>query len=476
MSRRISFRNRGQIRLLISFVIIAFGFSISSIQAQVTPVLYAEGFSNPVSIANAGDERLFIVERAGLIRIIDGEGNVEPTPFLDISGIITAGGEQGLLGLAFHPDYSDNGYFYINYTDLDGNTVIERYEVSESNPDIADDQSGMLILEFDQPFDNHNGGDIKFGPDGYLYIGTGDGGDGGDPQDNAQDLSTLLGKMLRIDVDGGSPYVIPDDNPYTENGEAMDEIWASGLRNPWRFSFDRQTGDLWIADVGQQDIEEVNFVPAGEGAGWNFGWRCYEGSQEYNTTDCGAEGEYEFPVFEYTQVGENGCSVTGGFVYRGSDYPLLDGYYFFADYCNDRIYSLHDNAGQWLMEDHGQYADNNFTTFGEDGSGELYIAGISSGKVYKITSPDDPSGTEGRVSRGWIVYPNPAGDYLNIAATKTGSVSGRIRIYHTSGRIINELVFDDGHVVVPVEDLNAGVYVIEITGKDRTHLQKFIRQ
>ncbi len=476
MNRDHTSRSGAHIRKLIPVFIIVLELSVPNMYAQVTPVLYAEGFSNPVSIANAGDERLFIVERGGLIRIIDTEGNVETTPFLDLSGIITSGGEQGLLGLAFHPSYSENGYFYVNYTDLEGNTVVERYEVSESDPDIADYESGMLILEFEQPFDNHNGGDLKFGPDGYLYIGTGDGGSGGDPQDNAQDLSILLGKMLRIDVDLGSPYAIPEDNPYTGNAEALDEIWASGLRNPWRYSFDRKTGDLWIADVGQQDIEEVNFVPAGEGAGWNFGWRCYEGSQEYNSADCGAEGEYDFPVFEYTQVGENGCSVTGGFVYRGSDYPSLDGYYFFADYCNNRIYSLHQSEGQWLMEDHGRYADNNFSTFGEDGNGELYIAGISSGKVYRITGPDDPSGIAGNSKQGWTIFPNPAGDILNVEFTNSGQKPERIRIFQSSGRIVKELVVNGGHVVVPVEDLDVGVYIIEITGKEQTHLQKFIRR
>uniref|UniRef100_UPI0040573183 PQQ-dependent sugar dehydrogenase n=1 Tax=Candidatus Electrothrix sp. TaxID=2170559 RepID=UPI0040573183 len=233
-------------------------FSLN-VRGQVVPVVYAEGFSNPVSIAHAGDERLFVVERSGTIRIINEQGTVASTPFLDISGIVKAGGEQGLLGLAFHPDYTDNGYFFLNYTDVDGNTVIARYTVSAANPDLADPESLLKILSIDQPYSNHNGGDLKFGADGYLYIATGDGGSSGDPENNAQNLASLLGKILRIDIDNGTPYSIPIDNPYLKNEMAADEIWASGFRNPWRFSFDRETDDIWIADVGQSAIEEVNF-------------------------------------------------------------------------------------------------------------------------------------------------------------------------------------------------------------------------
>ena len=383
-------------------VVILMLFSLNG-HAQVTPVVFAEGFTNPVSIAHAGDERLFVVERGGTIRIIDGDGTVAATPFLDIPGIIKSGGEQGLLGLAFHPDYAENGYFFVNYTDLDGNTVIARYSVSAADSDVADPESGLVVLSIDQPYANHNGGDVKFGPDGTLYIGTGDGGSAGDPQNNAQDLSSLLGKMLRIDIDTGSPYSIPEGNPYVEDAGAADEIWASGLRNPWRFSFDRETGDMWIADVGQNAIEEVNFIPSGTGAGMNFGWRCYEGEEPYNTDNCGAAEDYQFPLYQYYHSEDDGCSVTGGYVYRGMEYPSLDGYYFFSDYCNDILYSLRDSAGQWVVQQHGQYPGNNFTTFGEDMNGELYVAGISSGTVYKLTSEDGQTGIDTPGVSPWVI-------------------------------------------------------------------------
>jgi len=462
-----------RIGLLIHSIMIILGTITMESRAQVTPVLYAEGFSSPVSIAHAGDDRLFVVERGGLIRIINGEGTIESSPFLDLSGDISPGGEQGLLGLAFHPQYSENGYFFVNFTDNGGNTVIERFTVSESDPDLANPESGTPVLGIEQPYSNHNGGDLQFGPDGYLYIGTGDGGDGGDPLDNAQDLSVMLGKMLRIDVDGGIPYAIPEENPYTGNAEALDEIWASGLRNPWRYSFDRETGDLWIADVGQQEIEEINFIPAGSGAGWNFGWRCYEGSQEYNTTDCAAEGEYDFPVYQYTHAGTGGCSVTGGFVYRGSQYPSLDGYYFFADYCSDHLYSLHDSAGQWVMEDYGSFPENNFSTFGEDAGGELYLAGISSGKIYRITGPGVGNGIKQATGATRSVYPNPVGDYLYVDA---GRASQKVRIFTTSGKLILQVNTFEVQGGIPVGQLGAGVYVIEITGGGQTEFQKFIKR
>ncbi|MGW8315792.1 MAG: PQQ-dependent sugar dehydrogenase [Bacteroidales bacterium] len=445
-----------------------------NVRGQVTPVVYAEGFNRPVTIANAGDERLFVVERGGVIRIIKSAGSIEGTPFLDLSGIITSGGERGLLGLAFHPGYAENGYFFVNYTDLNGNTVIARYSVSADDPDVADPGSGTIVLGIDQPYQNHNGGNIAFGPDGYLYIGTGDGGSGGDPQDHAQTLSSLLGKMLRIDIDGGTPYDIPDDNPYVGAGEAAEEIWASGLRNPWRFSFDRETGDLWIADVGQNEIEEVNFVPSGTGAGWNFGWRCYEGDQEYNTVNCGSSGDYQFPVYQYFHSEDNGCSVTGGYVYRGTEFPSLEGYYFFTDYCNDILYSLHDSSGQWVLEKHGQFSGNNFSTFGEDMNGEIYMAGINSGTVWKITAEEAQTGISHADDPSWIVFPNPAANYIYIGARKEGQVAERVRLLNTSGKVVLDLTGDLRMGRLEVSGVTPGLYIVEISAAGSIIREKII--
>jgi glucose/arabinose dehydrogenase len=297
---------------------------------------FATGFSNPVAIVNAGDSRLFVVQRGGAIRILNANGTINATNFLTLtSSTIVSGGERGLLGLAFHPNYATNGYFYVNYTRAsDGATVIARYNVS-ANPDVADASSAQVLLTIAQPFSNHNGGSLVFGPDGYLYIGMGDGGSGGDPDNYGQNINSLLGKMLRIDVDSGSPYAIPAGNPYAGATPGADEIWAVGMRNPWKFSFDKQTGDLWIADVGQNAREEINKA-ASTAAGLNYGWRCYEANIPYNTNGCQSASNYFMPVANYA-LGNGYCSITGGYVYRGSTYPNMVGKYFFSDYCSNRI-------------------------------------------------------------------------------------------------------------------------------------------
>lgn len=263
---------------LLSFV----AFISCSIKAQpdIAVTVFSNGFSKPVDIANCGDDRLFILEQhTGRIYILDKNGDRLNTPFLQLPGVGQSN-EQGLLGLAFHPDYLNNGYFFINYSLPNGNSRISRFSVSANDPNIANMASELVLLEVDQPFSNHNGGCLKFGPDGYLYAGFGDGGSGGDPQANGQNLQTLLGKILRLDVDNGSPYAIPASNPYVNNPNALGEIWSFGNRNPWRFSFDRATGDLWIGDVGQNSWEEIDFQPANSGGGENYGWRCYEGNQD----------------------------------------------------------------------------------------------------------------------------------------------------------------------------------------------------
>jgi len=334
-------------------------------------VIMLAGLSRPVDLQNAGDERLFIVEKVGRIRIMQ-EGGLFDTPFLNIEGRVgSRSNEQGLLGLAFHPNYAENGLFYVNYTDRDGNTVISRFQVT-SDPNVADPNSEMILLRVNQPFRNHNGGGMAFGPDGYLYLGLGDGGSAGDPQGNGQKLDTFLGKILRIDVDSGEPYTIPADNPFGS------EVWAYGLRNPWRFSFDSQTGDLYIGDVGQNQWEEIDFVPAGTPGGINFGWNFLEGSHPYAG---GSQDGLIPPVAEYSH--DQGCSVTGGYVYRGG-MTEWNGIYLYGDYCMGTVWGLiHSDEGwqnQVLFS-----AGGNITSFGQDNSGEIYLT-LNSGQILRLKS------------------------------------------------------------------------------------------
>ena len=293
--------------------------------ARVTLREVANGLSQPLAIAHAGDGsgRLFVTLQEGRVMIFDGR-QIVPKPFLDLRERVASGGERGLLSVAFHPDFANNRWFYVNYTDLAGNTVVSRFRAARRAPNVALRRSETLVLSVTQPYANHNGGQLQFGPDGFLYIGTGDGGSGGDPENRAQDGGSLLGKLLRIDVNQ-SPYGIPTDNPFSNRTDIRPEIWAVGLRNPWRFSFDRATGDLYIADVGQDAWEEVNFQPAAGPGGLNYGWRRLEGRHCFNPPNACDDGTLTPPVLEYDHsVGE---SVTGGYVYRGSQVPELAGRY-----------------------------------------------------------------------------------------------------------------------------------------------------
>jgi glucose/arabinose dehydrogenase len=367
--------------LLLSFLV------TSAVSAQTgDPQLHLErivgGLSRPLGIVAAGDgsDRLFIVQQGGLIRILE-NGVLLSAPFLDLTARVSCCGERGLLGLAFHPDYDVNGFFFVNYTDNNGETVVARYSVS-SNPDVASAQSAVTILQVPQPFSNHNGGQLQFGPDGYLYIGMGDGGSGGDPGNRAQSIDTLLGKMLRIDVDHGLPYTIPPDNPLRFRIGARPEIWATGLRNPWRFSFDRQTGDLWIADVGQGTFEEIDFQSASSDGGENYGWRLMEGFHCFTpSTGCTNGVQLTLPVYEYDH--SVGCSVTGGYRYRGPRYPRLNGVYLFGDFCSGVIFGGFEDGSTF---DFRTLLASNLaiSTFGEDERGEVYVADYDGGTVYRI--------------------------------------------------------------------------------------------
>ncbi len=340
------------------------------------------GLDEPVDLKHAGDGsgRLFVVEQSGRIRILR-DGALLLEPFLDLRALITdRGNEQGLLGLAFHPDYAANGQFFVNYTDVNGDTMVARYSVS-ADPDRADPASAKVILQVAQPFANHNGGDLVFGPDGYLYIGLGDGGSGGDPQGNGQNLNALLGKMLRIDVDGGDPYAIPPDNPFVGRTDARPEIWAYGLRNPWRYAFDRATGDLYIGDVGQNAYEEIDFQPASSRGGENYGWNFMEGTHPFEGR---APEGLTSPITDYAQS-EGGCSVTGGYVYRGPSLPELNGVYLFGDYCSGNIWALYRAVSGW---ERIKVLDAFFTisSFGEDEAGELYLLDHGGGAVYQLVA------------------------------------------------------------------------------------------
>ncbi|MDQ3606229.1 MAG: PQQ-dependent sugar dehydrogenase [Gemmatimonadota bacterium] len=350
------------------------------VDAQVRLQEIASGLESPVYLtAPASDPRLFIVEQPGRIRIVR-NGSLLATPFLDIRDRVGSGGERGLLSMAFHPQYAANGFFYVNYTDRGGDTRIERYRVG-SDPDLADPASARLLLAVEQPYANHNGGLIKFGPDGMLYVGMGDGGSGGDPQGHGQNRGTLLGALLRIDVNRGDPYAIPPGNPFVGQSGARGEIWAYGLRNPWRFSFDRQTGQLYLADVGQDAIEEVNVVGGSE-AGLNYGWSVMEGSQCYGASSCSPQGMV-LPVIEYGTRSE-GCAVTGGYVYRGSAIPAIAGHYFYGDYCRGWIRSFRYANGEATQQRSWELGGvGNVLSFGEDAAGELYLLSAN-GRVYQL--------------------------------------------------------------------------------------------
>ncbi len=360
-------------------------------QTQLEFQPFASGLSDPISMAVAGDNRLFVVEQHGLIRIVTSAGIVEELPFLDLSDRVSqSGGEMGLLGLAFHPLYESNGYLFVNYTRAaDGSTVVARYSRDTDNPSLADPQSETVLLTVEQPAENHNGGQLLFGPDGYLYIALGDGGSGGEP---AQNPMSLLGKMLRIDVDVNEApwYAIPPDNPFVNDPSARDEIWALGLRNPWRSSFDRYTGDLWIADVGQSAREEINFQPASSPGGENYGWRCYEGSVPYGQRDCPNEESFTFPVFDYTHEGTS-CSgsVTGGYVYRGALYNGLAGRYICADYCTGTFYEVNKTGNDFKGNQIGTFEGLQYTAFMEDQYGELYVILKGDGEVRKVVETSD---------------------------------------------------------------------------------------
>jgi uncharacterized repeat protein (TIGR01451 family) len=369
--------------------------TLPDVEISVDEVI-ATGFDRPIQVTHAGDgsDRLFVVEQTGEIRIFK-NGAILSAPFIDLGSLVACCGEQGLLGLAFHPDYANptNRYFYVNYTRAsDGDTVIARYRANAGDPDVANPNSETILLTIDQPYANHNGGQLLFSPvDGYLYIGMGDGGSGGDPLDAGQDINSLLGAILRLDVDGGSPYAIPADNPYV-GVDGLDEIWAIGVRNPWRFSFDRLNGDLYIGDVGQNVWEEISYQAGGTPGGTNFGWRCKEGTHDYNFTGDCLTADLTDPIAEYSHA--EGYSVTGGFVYRGTYFPNLVGRYFYADFVEGKIWSLYQTGSEpdtWSTPELELDTGFNISAFGEDEEGEIYVADYHGGAIRHLVDVNNPS-------------------------------------------------------------------------------------
>lgn len=344
--------------------------------------LVADGFRLPVFLTHAGDgsNRMFVVEKAGRIAILQNGKRLERY-FMDISPLVrSTGSEQGLLGLAFHPNYETNGYFFVYYTNTDAKQVVVRYTVSASDPNVADLGSAKQVLYMDDRYANHNGGMLAFGPDGNLWIGTGDGGGAGDPLRSGQDTRTLLGKILRINVDE-VPYTIPPDNPFADGQRGLPEIWSFGWRNPWRFSFDRATGDLYIADVGQNAYEEVNVEKAGTRGGLNYGWNVMEGFHCYRGNNCDPSN-YVLPVAEYDHG--LGISITGGYVYRGAAFPRMQGTYFYGDYGTSRVWAMRETQpGRWDTAEVLQpgYA---ISSFGEDEAGEVYLLDYGRGGIYRL--------------------------------------------------------------------------------------------
>jgi glucose/arabinose dehydrogenase len=409
-------------------------------QVSVNIVPYTTSIPNKVSeLAHNGDGRMYACTQLGYIYIIEPGGIVNPTPFLNINSLVTPTttsntGEQGLLGLAFSPSYATDGIFYVYYTNKTGvgNSVLARYQVS-SNPDSADPASAEILLTLTQPYTNHNGGCIRFGSDGYLYVALGDGGSGGDPGNRAQNKNVYFGKLLRLDVSAPGAYTIPATNPFFGQPNVKQEIWAYGLRNPWKYSFDRQTNDLWIADVGQGIWEEVNFQAAASSGGENYGWRCYEGLAVYDTSSgCGGTNTFSDPVHVYSHATTGGCSVTGGFVYRGSQFPDLVGYYFFADYCNGNIYALNPNGNTVNVA--GTFTGKAFSTFGEDDNGELYVANLATGIVYRIVSTVTGIKNPEMGITSFIVLPNPVSESLNFQFKATNTSPLSMIVYSHDGK------------------------------------------
>lgn len=479
---------------LLVLLITTISCSNSSAQLQIELAFPELSFQQPVDIQNAADgsNRLFVVEQRGVISVFENNSAAKTKKvFIDLTDRVNSGGEMGLLGLAFHPNYKSNGYFFVNYTTNSPSrrTIISRFKVT-SNPDIADKNTELVLMQIAQPYSNHNGGQTSFGPDGYLYISLGDGGSGGDPQNYAQNLQSHLGKMLRIDVDktdSGKNYSIPSDNPFKGNNSGnKEEIYAYGLRNVWKFSFDNVTKALWAADVGQNAWEEISIIANGG----NYGWRCYEGSYSFNTNQCNATN-YISPVFEYGHNSDGGYSITGGYVYRGSKVPELYGKYIYGDFVTSHIWALEIKNGKAVNNKIFTKA-HPISTFGVDELNELYFANYGTGKIYKFKSVSTKTG-KAQLPNNFKLhqnYPNPFNPETTIEYTIPQSLKGddsrvTLKVFDTLGRVVAKLV--DGFkppgtykAVFNLRDLNpnqeikSGIYFYQLRSEDLAATNKMV--
>jgi hypothetical protein len=454
---------KNKLSLIIISLFLISGCNSSNAQLQLIPAFPNLSFEQPVDIQHSGDgsNRLFVVSQPGIIYVFENDNNTTiKKVFLDIRDKVLFGGEQGLLGLAFHPDYKTNGYFYINYTTSNPRrSIVSRFKVSNNDPNVADRNSELVLLTVDQPYSNHNGGQTSFGPDGYLYISFGDGGSGGDPQNYAQNLRSLLGKILRIDVNktfGNLNYSIPDDNPYKGNTNGLrEEIYAWGLRNVWRFSFDNSTNKLWAADVGQNAWEEINIIENGK----NYGWRIMEGKHCFNPPSNCNTTNLTMPIWEYGHDSQGGYSVTGGFVYRGPSASELSGKYIYGDFVSGNIWALElkgDNANNQLLFS----TNHSISTFGIDENNELYFANYNTGKLYKFR------GTTTKVGSNYLPgeyrlfqnFPNPFNPTTNISFSIPRESFVSLKIYDSLGKeaanLVNEL-------------MSAGYYNVEFNSEGK---------
>lgn len=459
--------------LVIALMCCSISFPLNA-QDEISLSLHTTGLIRPVSMAHSGDDRMFVVEKRGTIRILDTDGNILPEFFLDIrSRVDDNRSEEGLLGLVFHPQYADNGFFYVNYTSP-GNTIVARYSVNPNDPNDALEESELILITQSQPYDNHNAGDIQFGPDGYLYIGMGDGGDGGDPQNRSQNLQTLLGKMLRIDVDNGPIYQIPADNPWVDDEDVLPEIWSYGLRNPWRFSFDRMTGDMYIADVGQNRWEEINFQAAGSYGGQNYGWRCYEANAVFNFSQCQDVTDLVFPIHAYNQEDQDECSVTGGYVYRGQN-PDFQGRYLYCDFCSGQFWWLSRNATpEWQNVPAGRFKEFEYSCFGEDVNGELYVAALFEGRIYKIELPIVES-TFNPIIDASRFLPNPTTGRTDMLI-ESGRLDN-VRVFNVQGQSVDAVRnYSANSASIDLSNVANGVYVIRYSIDGIEYLERLVKQ
>lgn len=434
-------------------------------------------FIQPTDIATTyteGDDRLFIVEKSGRIYIIDNPEADTPQkliePFLDLSSVVNTISEGGLLGLAFHPDYESNGLFYVNYTfndpDNDGqfSSRVSQFSVMNNNADMADPNSESEVITIPQPAGNHNGGDLAFGKDGYLYIPLGDGGGADDVFKTGQNRISLLGKILRIDINN-DPYSIPEDNPFAEDDFTLDEIWSLGWRNPWRIAFDQETGDMWVADVGQGGWEEIDLEESGVEGGLNYGWSCKEGEATFNSDEC--EGSnYVNPVFVYDHsLGQK--SVTGGFVYRGSKYLDLEGKYIFTDFVDSEVFWLSEKSGNDVITTRYDLTGNDLparvTTFGESSDLELYFGTFDDGKIWKVKTNFVLGQDDDEIKNSFIIYPNPANETLTVKADDLNIE--KLSLFTRNGQLV---VSQTDNNTFDVSQLLAGNYIIKVQLKDQT--------